>query len=270
MADTHENTPAEQQVCYTDHFTRWCEMEWGAGFLSPGGRDEVAKVVEGLDLTDKEVLDIGVGLAGPACVLAAEHGAARVIGIDIEGPVLERAAETVRRHGLGDRVVLKRVAPGPLPFADGSFDLVFSKDAIIHIPDTAALFRDAYRVLRPGGWIAISDWYCGDQPFSAEMTAWVERLDLGLAMKPAETDRRRLEDAGFVDVAAVDRNAWYAADAARLVEHLRGPGFAAYAEALGEDDARDGVKFAQERATHAASGELRPGHLRGRKPGAGG
>ena len=146
----------DEGVEYTDHFTSWCEQDFGEGFLSPGGRDEVAKIVEGIDLTGKEVLDIGVGLAGPACVLVEDLGAARVTGIDVEDPVLKRASETVRSHKLSDRVVLQRVEPGPLLFEDEAFDVVFSKDAIIHIPDTAALFRDAYRVLRSGGWLASS------------------------------------------------------------------------------------------------------------------
>ena len=265
MSETHRDAATDDKVNYTDHFTKWCEFEFGGGFLSPGGRDEVAKIVEGIDIAGKKVLDIGVGLAGPACLLVEEHGATRVIGIDVEDPVLERAAETVRTCGLWDRVVLKRVEPGPLPFDDETFDIVFSKDAIIHIPDTGALFRDAHRVLRTGGWVALSDWYCGDEPFTEEMSAWVERVDIGLAMKPIETDRKRLEAAGFVDVKVLDRNAWFIEDSRRLVERLRGSQYAAYVEALGEKDAQDGIKFAEERVTLASQGQLQPGHLRGRK-----
>ncbi len=255
----------DEQIEYTDHFTQWCEMDFGEGFLSPGGRDEVAKIVEGIDLTGKEVLDIGVGLAGPACVLVEDLGALRVTGIDVEDPVLKRATETVQNHGLSDRVILKRVKPGPLSFDNETFDIVFSKDAIIHIPDTGALFREAHRVLRPGGWLAIGDWYCGDAPFTDEMLAWIERLDLGLALKPIATDRKRLEAAGFVDVAVLDRTEWFIEDTKLLVERPRGPYFARYAEALGEKDARDGIVFAEERMNLARQGQLRPGHLRGRK-----
>lgn len=258
-------TNMDEDIHYTDPFITWLELDFGEGFMSPGGPEEVTKIFEGIDLSGKEVLDIGVGVAGPACVLVEDLGAARVVGIDVEELVLERATQTIQNHGLSDRVILKRVKPGPLPFEDKSFDVVFSKDAIIHIPDTAALFLEAYRVLKPGGWFAISDWYCGDAPFTKEMVAWVERLDIGLAMKPAETDKKRLEAAGFVDIEVLDRTAWFIEDTRRLIEHLQASDLKEYIEALGEMDARDGIHFAEERMNLAIQEQLRPSHLRGRK-----
>ena len=84
-------------------------------------------------------------------------------------------------------------------------------------------------------------------------------------MKPIATDQARLEAAGFVDVEILDRTAWFVEYSEELVQHLRGPQYAAYAEALGEKDAKDGLVFAQERVTLSSQGQLRPGHLRGRK-----
>jgi SAM-dependent methyltransferase len=265
MGNSMTEVNTDDHVHYTDHLINWLELDFGEGFMSPGGADEVTKIVEGIDLSGKEVLDIGVGLAGPACVLVERLGAAHVVGIDVEDLVLKRAAQAIQSRGLSERVILKRVEPGPMPFEDEYFDVVFSKDAIIHIPDTAALFLDAHRVLKPGGWLAISDWYCGDIPFSEEMAAWVERLDIGLAMKPAKTDKKRLEAAGFVDVEVLDRTAWFIEDTQRLLEHLRASDLKDYIDALGEQDARDGIQFAEERMNLAIQEQLRPSHLRGRK-----
>ncbi len=266
MSETNGGANSGGHIHYTNSFTTGLELSFGKGFLSPGGQEEVAKIVEGIDLVGKEVLDIGVGLAQPACLLVEEHGAAHVTGIDVEIPVLERARNTVEARELTERVFLECVEPGPLPFTDEYFDIVFSKDSIIHIPDTEALFREIHRVLKPGGWVAMSDWYCGNEPFSEEMSSWVEQVGLDFAMKPIETNREELVEAGFVDVETLDRNAWYAEVCRNLLERIRGQQYAAYVEVLGEDGARNELEILDNMLVVTLQGQLRPGHLRGRKP----
>ncbi len=151
-------------VQYPDHFIERLHAVWGEGFLSPGGAEEVCEIVRGLSLTGKSVLDIGFGTAGPAIVLARDLGADRVVGIDVEEQLHRRATALVERMGLTDRVDLELVTPGRLPFDDASFDVVFSKDSIIHIPDKAALFSEIIRVLKPGGVFTASDWLSGEGP----------------------------------------------------------------------------------------------------------
>ncbi len=256
----------EQGIEYSDQDIIEFEAMFGAGFLSPGGQEEVAKIVENVDLAGKEVLDIGVGIGGPACLLVEKHGAARGTGIDVEDPVLEKAAQIVVRRGLQDRVLLKRVEPGPLPFDDESFDVVFSKDAIIHIHDKDALFRDIYRVLRPGGCIALSDWYRSEEPLTEEMAAWLERFGSDFAMTPIQNDANLLGSVGFVDTAILDRNAWFAEFSRKLADHMRGPGHDTLVEIVGKDVAENLTSKAEKRAIISAQGQLRSGHLRGRKP----
>ena len=70
--------PGNEDIEYTEEFIAKLEVAFGRGFLSPGGGEEVGKIVEGLDLEGKEVLDIGVGIGGPACLLVANHNAKRV------------------------------------------------------------------------------------------------------------------------------------------------------------------------------------------------
>jgi SAM-dependent methyltransferase len=113
----------------------------------------------------KDVLEIGVGL-GTDLVRFARAGA-RVTGIDLT----ERAIGLVRRRleleGLDGDV---RVADAEqLPFADQSFDVVYSWGVVHHTPDTAVATHEAIRVLRPGGrlcvmlyarhsWVAFALW----------------------------------------------------------------------------------------------------------------
>lgn len=59
------------------------------------------------------MLDVGVGIGGPACLLVTIHGADRVTGIDVENPLLKRAAATVASYGLEDQINLELVSPGP-------------------------------------------------------------------------------------------------------------------------------------------------------------
>ncbi len=256
----------EKRLEYSDEDIIEFEALWGEGFMSPGGQEEVAKIVENISLVGKDVLDFGVGIGGPACLLVEKHGAARVTGIDIKDTVLKKAAETALSRGLQERVILKRVEPGPLPFDDENFDVVFSSGAIIHIHDKGALFREIYRVLRPGGCIAINDWYRSEEPLTKEMAAWLEPHASDFTMTPIQNDADLLGSAGFVDTAIVDRNAWFAGFCREHVDQMRGPAYGALVEAVGKDTAERLVSKAEERAIISAQGQLRPGHLRGHKP----
>ena len=148
--------PGDHDIEYTDEFITKLQIAFGKGFLSPGGMEEVARIVEGIDLNGKKVLDIGVGIGGPACLLVTSHGAGKVTGIDVEEPVLKEAQATVSSQNLQNQIDLQLVEPGPLPFDDATFDIVFSKDSIIHISDKRALFGEVYRVLKPGGVLLLS------------------------------------------------------------------------------------------------------------------
>jgi len=257
---------SNKDIEYTDEFITKLQIAFGKGSLSPGGMEEVAKIVEGIDLSGKKVLDIGVGIGGPACLLVTNHGADKVTGIDVEEPVLKEAQATVASQHLQNQIDLQLVKPGPLPFDDATFDIVFSKDSIIHIPDKRALFGEVYRVLKPGGWVVMSDWYCSDAPFSEEMSSWLERTGLSFAMTPIQNDGSLLGELGFSDTAILDRNEWFADFSRKLVAQMGGPGYSYMVATLGQDDADDWLARANARAVISEQGQLRPGHVRGRRP----
>ena len=69
---------------YTGQMIGMLEAVWGEGWLSPGGPEEVARVIDGVPLSGKSVLDIGCGVGGVDFYLIETGGAAHVTGIDVE------------------------------------------------------------------------------------------------------------------------------------------------------------------------------------------
>ena len=186
---------ADTDIEYTDDFVAKLELLWGDGFLSPGGEKEVATALAGVDLAGKDILDVGCGVGGVDILLARRWNANSVLGIDIEAPVLAKAEARVRDLGLTDRISYRQVEPGPFPLPDAGFDVVFSKDAMIHIPDKAALYADVLRVLRPGGVFVASDWLKGfERPDSSEMSTWLDSVALHFEMASIAATERALTE----------------------------------------------------------------------------
>ena len=94
---------ADSEMLYDDRHIATLEDIWGEGFLSPGGPEEVGRVVEGLDLAGKRVLDIGCGSGAIAVLLAQEYGAREVIGIDVEDDVVNAAKRLAEKKSVSDR-----------------------------------------------------------------------------------------------------------------------------------------------------------------------
>jgi len=240
---------------------------WGDGYMSPGGPEEVARVLEGIDLTGKTVLDIGCGSGGITVDLVRRHGAGRVIGIDVEAGLCTASRKRVEAAGLGERIEIRQVEPGPFPLDDASLDIVFSKDSIIHVPDKEWLASEAFRVLRPGGWFVASDWLIShDGAPSPEMTQYIENEDLGFAMASPGRYRKALEAAGFTDVTLVNRNLWYRDQARAELARFTGPGRAAFTELVGAKELAREIKTWTSMLPLVDSGEHCPHHFRGRKP----
>ncbi len=252
---------------YPPRMIAMLEAVWGEGFLSPGGAEEVARVVGHLDLTGKTVLDIGCGAGGIDIALVRNHGAGFVVGLDVEDSVLNRARALIAAAGLVGRIGVAKVAPGPLPLPPAAFDVVFSKDSIVHIPDKHALMAEVFRVLRPGGWFFASDWLIGTEGTpSPEMAAYIaaEGLDFGMAT-PARY-AAAMTGAGFRNVRTVSRNLWYREQARGELARLQGAEGQAVAAVLGADFVQHNIDIWSRMIPVLDSGEHCPTHLSAQKP----
>ena len=257
---------AEEAHEYTDTFVAGLEQMWGEGFLSPGGPKEIAEILRGFSLNGAHVLDIGCGLGGIDCLLVAEHGAAHVVGIDIEPPLVERAAERVARRGLSEQIAIRLVEPGPLDFPDASFDVVFTKDSIIHVEDKLSIYREIHRVLKPGGHFVGGDWLRGSNPDSVSLKGWLLAVGLEFGMSDFAATRAALENAGFTSIELNDRNSWYQTEVVKETQRLvEGEGRAMLDKAMGEEAARQRIQSNELRRAAVEAGDLRPTHFRAEK-----
>jgi len=259
-------TARDHALYYTNDLIENLQLRWGAGFMSPGGGDELARMLRGLPVAGARVLDFGCGIGGYDALLVEAHGAAHVIGVDIDAASLGQAREMARARGLEGRLSFRHVAPGPLPFDDGAFDLVFTKDAIVDLPEKAPVFDELSRVLVAGGRIVLGDWFRSDAPMTEEMRAWVGEGEETYEMDTLGSAAGHLARAGFADIETEDRNAWFRALAHDEYERLRGPLRETYVARFGAAQAARSVENARIRSLLADPGQLRPGHIRARRP----
>ncbi len=255
---------------YDDAMLEGMQSAYGQGFLSPGGAEEVAGIVAGIDLAGRDVLDIGCGVGGAVILLAGELGAGRVVGVDVEEVSLARARRAVEAAGLADRVSLRLVAPGPIPFPEDSFDVVFSKDVFCHLPEKGPLFAESFRSLRPGGIFACGDWIEAKHlPPSAGFDEWSERLRAGGLMfhfgSPAEY-ADGLAAAGFEAVEARDNSSRAEGKARRELDRSMGADRNAMRERLGEAGYENRLNLTRARYEALAGGRLLHHHIQARKP----
>lgn len=252
---------------YDRAFTEALQFMWGRGFLSPGGPEEVHGILAGCDVAGRRVLDIGSGLGGIDIIIARELGAAEVVGIDVEPQLICAARDLVAAEGLAERIHFQLVAPGPLPFSARSFDIVFSKDAMVHIPDKQLLFTEVIRVLRPGRPFIAGDWLwregAADSPV---VRTWMAASPLQFAFTTIPEAERAMRIAGFRDIVIEDRRAQLQAANLKEVEALKGEARSRLAALVGEDMANSRLASAQGRQAALDSGDLIPCHLKGRKP----
>jgi len=149
------------------------------------------------------VLELGSG-GGIECFVAArevgEHG--RVIGVEVE-PELVAHARAAGRRADARNVEFRLGEPDHLPVADRSVDVVIANCVVDLSCDQEAVFREVYRVLRPGGRLAFSDVVATSPILSApedRVAAHAARLE---RVAPADDVRLWLQAAGFVGVRVV-------------------------------------------------------------------
>ena len=141
------------------------------------------------------VLDIGSGIGGPARYFADRFGC-KVTGIDLTSEFCDVAAHLTRLLGMEDQVEFKLGDALAMPFADESFDGAYSMNVSMNIADKSAFYKEIRRVLKPGGWLVLSEIAKGEGAEPDYPTPWAASAQTSFLSAPDET-RRGLAEAGF-------------------------------------------------------------------------
>jgi len=177
-------------------------------------KEELASIPDGADLGvgcgnplalqklggGETVLDLGSGAGIDVFIAAARVGPeGKVIGVDMTPEMLQRARENAER-GHYDNVEFRLGEIEALPVADNSVDLVISNCVINLSPDKGRVFREALRVLKPGGTLAVSDIVL-DGPLPEAVRGSMEAY-VGCIAGASQRDDylSEIRDAGFAQV----------------------------------------------------------------------
>jgi sarcosine/dimethylglycine N-methyltransferase len=179
------------------------------------GRIATGQLVDLLGITSgQHVLDAGSGIGGTARFVADRSGC-RVTAIDLTEEYCETARWLNRLVGLDDRISVRQADVTALPFADATFDVVFSQHVQMNVADKSQLYAEARRVLVGGGRLALWDTASGDCGELDYPLPWADHPGRSHLVAPDHL-RTVIESAGF----AIDHWNDLTEEAATLMQAL--------------------------------------------------
>jgi SAM-dependent methyltransferase len=143
----------------------------------------------------ERILDIGSGIGGPARWFAAKFSV-QVTGVDLTPEFCAAAEELNAITGLAGRVRIIHGSALALPVPDAAFDAGYSQNVVMNIADKPLFYREAFRVLRPGGRLALSNLCAGPAGEPYFPVPWATTRDESF-LATLESMRADLLAAGF-------------------------------------------------------------------------
>ena len=200
------------------------------------GPEATREMAEEIGLNDKmQVLDIGSGLGGPSRRLASYYGC-RVTGLDLTRAYCRLAEALSIRLGLDHLVSYQTGNALDMPFDDMSFDVLWTQHTAMNIKHKTQLYSEMFRVLKPGGHLAIYDVMAGPGGEVYFPVPWARDASISFLATQDEL-RSYLHAAGFKILSWRDTTevglAWFAVKSAEIKK--QGRPIVGYHLLLGDD-----------------------------------
>jgi len=221
--DDETETEKDQQMvnAYYSLATDWYEFGWGRSFhfahteVDESFDDSIARHEHRIAASinpkpGQRLLDIGSGVGGPAREIAKTYDDVSITGITINEYQIERSNNMTREAGLDDRInFVQGDFTKMAKFEDNTFDGAYAIEATCHAPVLADVYRQAYRVLKPGALFASYEWLTTKNydPTNKEHKKAIDDLEYGNALPPLRTEalvREAAESVGFEVASELD------------------------------------------------------------------
>lgn len=190
-------------VQYSETGVKRYEWIFGEGYLSTGGFETTKEIVPHMHLTKgAKVLDVGCGLGGHDFYMAEEFGAV-IDAIDLSKNMMSVALKHFsKKPNLAGNIKFRICDVSATNFEDNYYDVIYSRDALLHIKGKPELFRQFFKWLKPGGRLVFTDYCRGEIKSSEEFENYVKQR--AYTLYEVKQYEKLMDSCGFVNVVAED------------------------------------------------------------------